>query len=248
MPRRRPLCFDHPVGTERIGPELGWRPARVPERIALEGRYVRVRPLEASADAESLYGESHPPAGDPGLWDYLPDGPYPDVAVYRDDLAADERSADPLFYSLVPLSDERPAGVASYLRITPEHGVIEIGHIWFGASLRQTTAATEAIYLLAAYAFEELGYRRLEWKCNALNQGSRRAAERFGFRFEGVFRQHMVVKGRTRDTAWYAITDQEWPAIREAFTTWLSPGNFDESGRQRRRLGELTAAALAGPE
>jgi RimJ/RimL family protein N-acetyltransferase len=127
--------------------------------------------------------------------------------------------------------------------MTPEHGSIEIGHIWFGASLRRSSAATEAIYLLAAHAFDELGYRRLEWKCNALNQASRRAAERFGFAFEGVFRHHMVVKGRNRDTAWYAITDDEWPAVRDAFEAWLSPENFDQTGRQRSRLGELTAAA-----
>jgi RimJ/RimL family protein N-acetyltransferase len=117
--------------------------------------------------------------------------------------------------------------------------VIEIGNIWFGASLRRTTAATEAIYLLAAYAFDDLGYRRLEWKCDSLNEASRRAAERFGFRFEGVFRQHMVVKGRNRDTAWFAITDDEWPAVRTGFQAWLDPGNLDETGRQRRTLGEL---------
>jgi RimJ/RimL family protein N-acetyltransferase len=230
--------------TEReLGPTLDWHPARRPERTVLEGRHVRLRPLDASRDAEPLYAESHPPVADPRLWDYLFDGPYPDVAAFRDDLAADERSEDPLFYTLVRLPDERPVGVASYLRITPEHGVIEIGNIWFGASLSRSTAATEAIYLLAAHAFDDLGYRRLEWKCNAFNQPSRRAAERFGFRYEGVFRQHMVVKGRNRDTAWYAITDDEWPAIRDAFEAWLSPENFDEAGRQRRRLGELAAAA-----
>jgi RimJ/RimL family protein N-acetyltransferase len=128
--------------------------------------------------------------------------------------------------------------VASYLRITPEHGVIEIGHIWFGTILQRTTAATEAIYLLARQAFE-LGYRRLEWKCDALNAASRRAAERFGFRFEGVFRKHQITKGRNRDTAWFAITDDEWPAIAEGYERWLAPENFDADGRQRRSLGEL---------
>jgi RimJ/RimL family protein N-acetyltransferase len=150
-----------------------------------------------------------------------------------------EGSEDPMFFTLVRLPEERPCGVASYLRITPEHGVIEIGHIWFGASLRHTTAATEAIYLLAAHAFDTLGYRRLEWKCDALNRPSRRAAERFGFRFEGVFRRHMVVKGRNRDSAWYAITDEEWPAVRTGFQSWLRPENFDEAGRQRRPLRTL---------
>ncbi|HET6867636.1 MAG TPA: GNAT family protein [Solirubrobacteraceae bacterium] len=225
--------------TERqVGLAVSWQPARRPERTVLEGRLVRLRPLDAAGDAEALLAET-----DLDLWTYLPSGPYRDAAEYRERLKVDQRSEDPLFFTLVRLPDERAAGIASYLRITPEHGVIEIGHIWFGASLRRSTAATEAIYLLAAYAFDELGYRRLEWKCNALNQASRRAAERFGFAFEGVFRNHMVVKGRNRDTAWYAITDDEWPAIRDAFEAWLGPDNFDDAGRQRRGLGELTAAA-----
>jgi len=156
-------------------------------------------------------------------------------------LEAAGRSEDPLVFTLVPRAGQHPAGVASYMRIAPEHGVIEIGGIWFGASLRRTTAASEAIYLLAAHAFEELGYRRLEWKCDSLNQASRRAAERFGFRFEGVFRQHMVIKGRNRDTAWFAITDAEWPAVRDGFGAWLAPSNFDVDGRQRRALEELIA-------
>lgn len=238
------MWFDQPMATERqVGAELDWRPAQRPRRTVLEGRYVRVRPLRASTDAESLYAESHPPAADPGLWTYLPTGPYADAAELRGALELAERSEDPLFYALERLPEERPAGVASYLRITPEHGVIEIGHIWFGASLRRTTAAGEAIYLLASHAFDELGYRRLEWKCDALNQASRRAAERFGFRFEGVFRSHMVVKGRNRDTAWYAITDDEWPPVRAGFRAWLSPDNFDETGSQRRRLEALIADA-----
>lgn len=131
----------------------------------------------------------------------------------------------------------------SYLRITPEFGVIEIGHIWFAPQLQRTTAATEAIYLLARHAFDDLGYRRVEWKCNALNAASRRAAERFGFAFEGVFRKHQIVKGRNRDTAWYAIIDDEWPIIRAGFQAWLSPENFDSDGWQIRSLGELTALA-----
>jgi RimJ/RimL family protein N-acetyltransferase len=131
--------------------------------------------------------------------------------------------------------------MASYLRVTPEHGVIEIGSIWFGASLRRTAAATEIIYLLAAHAFDALGYRRPEWKCDALNAASRRAAERFGFTFEGVSRRQMVVKGRNRDTAWYAIIDREWAAIRAGFKAWLAPQNQDTDGRQHRRLRELIA-------
>jgi RimJ/RimL family protein N-acetyltransferase len=154
-------------------------------------------------------------------------------------------SEDPLFFALVPNFSGRAAGVASYMRITPESGVIEIGNIWFGVPLRRTTAASEAIFLLARHAFDDLGYRRLEWKCNSLNAASRRAAARFGFTYEGIFRQHLVVKSRNRDTAWYAIVDGEWPEIRGGFEAWLSPENFDAEGRQRRRLEELIARARA---
>ncbi len=222
---------------------MDFKTAARPERSELRGAYVVLRPLDAIGDADALYAESHPPLGDPGLWTYLPNGPYPDPADLRDALRIAQVSEDPLFFTLAPVPEERPAGVAAYLRITPEHGVIEIGHIWFGASLRRTTAATEAICLLAAHAFDDLGYRRLEWKCDSLNHPSRAAAERFGFRFEGVFRRHMVVKGRNRDTAWFAITDDEWPAVRAGFRAWLDSGNLDEAGRQRRSLGELIAGA-----
>jgi RimJ/RimL family protein N-acetyltransferase/predicted ester cyclase len=232
------MASEQPLGTA-----LDWRPARRPDRTPLEGRHVLLRALDAGADAEALYAASHPPAADPGLWTYLPGGPYRDAGEMRAALEQAEVSDDPLFFTLALQPEGRPAGVASYLRVTPEQGVIEIGHIWFGASLRQTSAATEAIYLLAAHAFDDLGYRRLEWKCNSLNEPSRVAAERFGFRFEGVFLSHMVVKGRNRDTAWYAITDDEWPAVRAGFHSWLDPGNFDAAGAQRRRLAELIAEA-----
>jgi RimJ/RimL family protein N-acetyltransferase len=238
------MATEEPIATERpVGAAVDWRPAARPARSELAGTHVRLRPLDADRDAEALYAESHPPSADPGLWTYLPNGPYADPAEMRDALRAAEAFNDPLFFTLVPLSGKLPAGVASYLRITPEHGVIEIGHIWFGASLTRTTAATEAIYLLAANAFDDLGYRRLEWKCDALNRRSRRAADRFGFRFEGVFRHHMVTKGRNRDTAWYAITDDEWPAVRAGFREWLSPENLKDAGRQTQSLGELIAAA-----
>ncbi|HUA03039.1 MAG TPA: GNAT family protein [Solirubrobacteraceae bacterium] len=238
------MATEEPTAIERpIGPDVDWRPAARPARSELAGAHVRLRPLDADRDVEALYAESHPPAGDPAMWTYLPNGPYADVASMRDGLRLAEESDDPLFYAIVPIPGERPAGVASYLRITPDHGVIEIGHIWFGATLARTTAATEAIFLLAAHAFDDLGYRRLEWKCDALNAPSRRAAERFGFRFEGVFRHHMVVKGRNRDTAWFAITDDEWPPISAGFREWLSPANRDDAGHQRRGLAELIAAA-----
>jgi RimJ/RimL family protein N-acetyltransferase len=222
-----------------LGEELDWKPAPRPTSMLLRGAHVLVRPVNAESDAVPLFSISHPPDGDPSVWTYLPDGPYESPDHLRQTLIRGERSADPLYFTLVRIADERPLGVASYLRITPELGVIEIGHIWFGLQLQRTTAATEAIYLLMRHVFDDLGYRRLEWKCNALNAASRRAAERFGFTFEGVFRKHMVVKGRNRDTAWYAITEDEWPAIRRGFAAWLAPENVDGEGRQRRSLGEL---------
>jgi RimJ/RimL family protein N-acetyltransferase len=162
-------------------------------------------------------------------------------------LEAQAASDDPLYFTVVPLAVGQPAGIASYLRITPEFGVIEVGHIMFGPGLQRTTAATEAIYLLIRHAFDDLGYRRFEWKCDALNAPSRRAAQRFGFEFEGVFRQHMVVKGRNRDTAWFAIIDRDWPAVRDAFEAWLEPVNFDADGRQLRSLSAARAPLSGRP-
>ena len=214
-----------------------------PARTPLRGSHVLLRPVDAATDAQPLYAVSHPPDGDPALWTYLPDGPYESPDHLRQTLAWASTLEDALYFTLVRLIDERPLGMASYLRITPQFGVIEIGHIWFGVPLQRTTAATEAIYLLARHAFDDLGYRRLEWKCNALNAASRRAAERFGFTFEGVFRKHQIVKERNRDTAWYAMTDEDWPAIRAGFGSWLAPENFDGEGLQNRSLRELIAEA-----
>lgn len=218
---------------------LDWTPVERPARAELRGRSVLLRPVSPD-DADALFEVSR----DPAIWTYLPDGPYVTAADLREALVRAERCQDPLFFALVTLPDETPAGIASYLRITPEHGVIEIGHIWFGASLQRTRAATEAIFLLARHVFDDLGYRRLEWKCNALNDRSRAAAERFGFTFEGIFRNHMVVKGRNRDTAWYAIIDDEWPAIRAVFERWLDPGNFDPDGRQRQPMSFFRKGGL----
>jgi RimJ/RimL family protein N-acetyltransferase len=226
-----------------LGAEVDWKPVERPDRAPLRGARVLLRPVDPATDAEPLHAVSHPPEGDPTIWTYLPDGPYERPDQLRKMLAWAATSADPMFFTVVGLPEERPLGIASYLRITPEDGVIEIGHIWFGAPLQRTTAATEAIYLLAAHAFDDLGYRRLEWKCNALNAASRRAAERFGFTFEGVFRNHMVVKGRNRDTAWYAISDGDWPPIGSAFRAWLAEENFDDEGGQRRSLRDLMAEA-----
>jgi RimJ/RimL family protein N-acetyltransferase len=226
-----------------LGEPVDWAPVERPSRQPLEGRRVRLRPVDPAGDVAPLFRASHPPDGDPGHWTYLPDGPYADEAALRERLEWQASSDDPLFFTIDRLPEELPSGVASYLRITPEYGVIEIGHIWFGAGLRRSAAATEAIYLLAREAFDGLGYRRLEWKCNALNGPSRRAAERFGFRLEGVFRNHMVVKGRNRDTAWYAITDDEWPALGGGYERWLAPENFDTDGRQLTPLAALITDA-----
>jgi RimJ/RimL family protein N-acetyltransferase len=231
-------------GSAPIGEPVSWQPVGRPAREPIIGTRVVLLPVDAARDAEPLYALSHPPAGDPSIWTYLPDGPYADEAELRRRLEQDERCEDPLFFTIASGSERRPLGRASYLRITPEHGVIEIGHIWFGPPLKRTAAATEAIYLLGRHAFDELGYRRLEWKCNARNAASRGAAERFGFRFEGVFRNHMVLKGHNRDTAWYAITDAEWPSVRSGFERWLATENFTPEGAQRRGLKELIAEAV----
>jgi RimJ/RimL family protein N-acetyltransferase len=230
-----------PAGGGRIRGDMP-APSRRPDHTPLQGERVRLEPLDPARHAEALWAAAHGPEADPRLWDFLPYGPFSDPAAYTAWAAEAARSADPLFYAAVT-GDRGPAGVVSYLRMAPEHASIEIGHIWFGAALQRTPAATETIYLLARHAFDDLGHRRLEWKCDAANDRSRAAAERLGFTFEGVFRQHMIVKGRNRDTAWYALLDGEWPAARAGFEAWLDPANFDAAGRRRRGLAELRRAA-----
>jgi RimJ/RimL family protein N-acetyltransferase len=226
-----------------VGEILDWKPVQRPGGMSLRGAHVLVRPVEPDVDAQPLFAASHPPEGDLAIWTYLPDGPYETADDLRRMLAGVAGSGERMCFTLATLPGEHPLGTASYLAVTPEFGVIEIGHIWFGTPLQQTTAATEAIFLLASHAFDDLGYRRLEWKCNALNAASRRAAARLGFTFEGVFRQHQVVKGRNRDTAWYSIVDCEWPAIRQGYEAWLAVENFDADARQKRSLGELIRVA-----
>jgi len=210
--------------------------AAPPDRQALDGRRVRLEPFDPAEHEQPLHESLHGEEGDPRLWDYLPYGPFT-RKEWHDWFAYAAASRDPLFFALVV--DGTPLGQASYLRIEPGHGVIEIGHIALGPALQRTPAATEAMYLLARHAFDDLGYRRLEWKCDALNARSRRAAERLGFTFEGIFRQHMIVKGRNRDSAWFSIIDGEWPERRAAFEAWVDPANFDSDGRQLRSLGEM---------
>jgi RimJ/RimL family protein N-acetyltransferase len=218
--------------------KLSWAPARVPARSAIDGDLVRLEVLDPERHAVSLFTSSHVPGAE-DLWQHLPYGPFADQAEFTAWLEQRAASIDPLFYAVVDWESMRALGMASFLRIKPDHGVIEIGHIWFTPELQRTRKATEAIYLLAKTAFDDLGYRRLEWKCDSLNVPSRRAADRFGFTFEGTFRQHMIVKGRNRDTAWFSMTDGEWPSRKAVFEAWLSPDNFDENGRQRRPLAEL---------
>ena len=206
----------------------------------MTGRYAVLEPLGAdhAAGLHAAY------AGTDALWDYLPYGPHPDLAAQADWVKQWAGRADPVFYAIRDRdAGDRIGGVASWLRIAPEAGSIEVGHINFGPALQGSRAATEAMALMMGWAFGA-GYRRYEWKCNALNLASRRAAERLGLSFEGVFRQAAVIKGRNRDTAWFAAIDREWPALKAAFDAWLDPANFDAAGRQRRRLSELTRPIL----
>lgn len=205
---------------------------------------MRLEPLDSDAHGRPLYAAAHGDGADPRLWDYMSVGPF-DEQGFGEYLAASAACEDPLFFAVVATEAQdgggRAHGIASYMRIERAHGVIEIGNIWFGPGLQRTRAATEAIFLLADNAFA-LGYRRLEWKCDSRNERSRRAALRFGFTFEGLFRNHMIIKGANRDTAWYSITDEEWPRLRAAFEAWLDDSNFDAEGRQLRSLSTLTSA------
>ncbi|MEM7225327.1 MAG: GNAT family protein [Pseudomonadota bacterium] len=218
----------------------GERPARAP----IVGRRITLEPVDPATHGAELYALSHGDA-DPEaeIWTYMPYGPFPEQASFEDWLKDRQASEDPLFFALRDHKSGKAAGMASYLRITPEMGVIEIGHIWFAPALQRTAAATEALFLMARLAFDELSYRRLEWKCNALNEGSRQAALRLGFTFEGIFRQHLIVKGRNRDSAWYSILDGEWPRLRGCFEEWLAEENFDEAGKQKVSLSALTRAS-----
>jgi RimJ/RimL family protein N-acetyltransferase len=217
-------------------------PARVPDATPIVGERVVLERLDAGRHGDALYAAAHGDGADPRLWDYLPYGPFTDDREgFLTHLKSQAPSTDPCFYAVIDGASGQAAGVVSFLRIEPAHGVIEIGHVWFGGPLQRTPQATEAIFLLARQAFEVLGYRRLEWKCDNANARSKAAARRFGFTAEGVFRQHMVVKGRNRDTAWFSILDGEWPAVGVAFGAWLAPENFDAEGRQRTSLATLRA-------
>jgi len=212
-----------------------WKPASPPAPVQLRGRYVALEPLDASRHGDALFAAV---TGHDELWTWLAAVPASSAAEMMEKLEKWRDAERAVLFAIVPAETGKAGGWASYMRIKPSHGVIEVGNILFSPVLQRTRAATEAMYLMARHVFEDLGYRRYEWKCNALNQPSRRAAERFGFTYEGTFRQHMVVKGRSRDTAWFAMLDVEWPARKRAFDIWLDPANFDDAGRQRRTLRE----------
>lgn len=222
-----------------LGPEVEPRAARRPARVTLEGRFVHLEPLVAARHGAALWKNL---AGADEVWDYLFDVPFADEAGFVADIARKAMSEDPLFWAIVDKASNQAQGYATLMRVDPVHRTIEVGNILFAPALQRKPGATETMALLAAHAFEALGHRRYEWKCNALNAPSRAAAERLGFTFEGVFRQHMIVKGRNRDTAWYAMLDTEWPAVKRGFARWLAPENFDEAGRQRRSLADLRSS------
>ncbi len=223
---------------------LNWRPARSPERASLEGETVRLEPLDPTRHGDDLLKNTE---GADSTWDYLAYGPFANRQEFFLWLESRAPLDDPLTFTIIDQVSGEARGLESLMRIDAPNGVIEIGHIWLSPKLQRTRQATEAIYLLSRYVFDELGYRRYEWKCDALNQPSRRAADRYGFVFEGIFRQHMVIKDRNRDTAWYSMLDGEWPSRRAAFEAWLSGDNFDASGRQRRTLWDIRHISLDTP-
>jgi RimJ/RimL family protein N-acetyltransferase len=213
-----------------------WTARPRPPRKNHEGRYTRLEPLDAVKHGDELFAASSGPKGEP-LWTYLGDGPFKDRASFQPWLEKTSASEDPLFFAIIDRATGRVEGRQTLMRIDPGNGVIEIGNIFYGPNIARTRVATEAFYLFAAHIFEDLGYRRFEWKCNNENVPSKNAAARFGFTFEGIFRQHMVVKAKNRDTAWYSMLDHEWPACKRAFQDWLAPENFASDGRQKTKLG-----------
>ncbi len=210
-----------------------WKGALAPAPVTLQGRYVTLEPLDAARHAAALWQAVE---GHDELWAWLPEGPFATESDLRAAIEKKQNAPGFVFLAIVPQATGQAAGWASLMRADPANGVIEVGNILYSQALQRTREATETMYLMARHVFDDLGYRRYEWKCNALNEPSRRAALRLGFTFEGIFRQHMVVKGQNRDTAWFSMLDTEWPARKRAFEAWLDPGNFDEAGCQQKAL------------
>ncbi|WP_144139422.1 GNAT family N-acetyltransferase [Paraburkholderia sp. BCC1884] len=240
-PRRN--AFEQPIGA----PVSDWKGAAAPGR-ELTGRYCRLEPVNVERHAADLY-DAYASATDGRDWTYLAVGPFDSLEAYREHLTRMAASADPMHFAVIDLATGKAVGTLSLMRIDRANGVIEVGHVTFSPRLKRTRIATEAMFLLMSEVFGELGYRRFEWKCDSLNGPSREAALRYGFTFEGIFRQAIVYHQRNRDTAWFSIIDSEWPALREGYMRWLDAGNFDAQGRQVERLVDLIAqqrAATAG--
>jgi RimJ/RimL family protein N-acetyltransferase len=237
--QHRVNSLGQPIGD----PVPHWKPVAPPPRTPIEGRYCRIEPIDPERHAAQLF-EAISDDQDGRTWTYMGYGPFATLPEYRAWMKSTCLGDDPLFHAIIDTASGAAVGVASYLRIDPKFGVIETGHIHYAPRLQRTRAATEAMYLLARRVFDELGYRRYEWKCDGLNGPSRKAAARLGFSYEGIFRQATIYKGRNRDTAWFAMIDREWPALKAAYETWLSPANFDAGGKQKQSLGALTANAL----
>ena len=212
-----------------------WKGVPAPTVQLIEGRFIRLEKLDPARHADGLFKALQGPGADPKLWDYLPYGPFPERSAFNDWLNNHAANSDPYFFSVIDRVTGEVQGILSLMSIVPAQGRIEIGHVTFGAPMQRSPKSTEAVYLLAKESFA-LGYRRLEWKCNNGNARSKYAAERLGFSFEGVFRQHMVAKGRNRDTAWFSMLDGEWPRLKAGYEAWLDPGNFDGAGGQRAPL------------
>ena len=213
--------------------------ARIPSRAPLRGKYVELVAQHANEHAADLYAAGHDSDQALRTWDYLAYGPWASLEDYTATMRSQSATFDTIFYAIRPLDSENFEGQSSYLDINPLMGVIEIGHIWFGTRLARTRAATEALYLMIRHAMDDLGYRRMHWRCNSLNEKSRQAARRLGFRFEGIFYNHMIFKGKNRDTAWYSILDDEWPEVRGILESWLDEANFDDQGMARTSLFEM---------
>ncbi len=234
-----------PNDAQPVGPPVDPHHAKRPERITLQGRWITLAPLDAEKHAAVLYEGSNGDKVRDSVWTYLFNGPFRSLDDFAADIELKARSVDPHFFAVVDNATGRAVGFQALMRIEPAHRVIEVGNIMYTPAMQRTAGASEAQYLFARYVFDVLGNRRYEWKCNALNAPSRRAAERFGFAFEGVFRQHMIVKGHNRDTAWFSMLDSEWPARKAAYERWLALDNFDGEGRQKLRLSDLMPRAAS---
>jgi len=222
-------------------PMPDWSPRQLPPRTPIRGRFCTVVPLDPERHAAQLFA-AYAEDVEGRLWTYLPWGPFATLGDYRQWVEAACRIADPFFHAIIDEGSGQAVGAAAFLRMEPNSGVIEVGGITYSPRLQRQPAGTEAMYLMMRRAFDELGYRRYEWKCNALNAPSRAAALRYGFQYEGLFRQAQVTRGRNRDTTWFSIIDSEWPALRSAFERWLDPANFDARGQQRRSLASLRSS------